>query len=131
MIDLDAARDAIRADVADVDATFYPAAVSELFAVPAVIVGIPEVEFDVEACTDLVRLPVGVVVARDGTNDAASQTSVEALMRAVSDRLRASVQSGRLYDLCSVASLARADFELIGVQGATYPAFTLQLDLYG
>lgn len=130
MIDLTATRALIVSLLSDTGIHVYTRAVTDTFVTPCVIIGIPEVEFDVQPCVDTTHLPIGVVVGRDGIDDAATQDQLEVVWRKVVDRLLTATRTGGFDPVAHGADLKRSEYESVGVQGATYPAMTLTLDLH-
>ena len=100
---------------------------------PAVIIGMPTWEPDdrLPYGMERHRWPVAVVVARDG-QDSTTIDQLEELWPAVVDLLRTAAHTDQtLGGVCAEAVVIRADFGQFAVQGSSYPAQLISIDLYG
>lgn len=115
--------------------TVYGRAIDGSAEFPAVVLGMPTLEeWGVQSC-DVSRwsLPVHVVVARSGGDEAATQEDLERLWQTVLELLREAVQADQgLGDPSGVsADLASAMPGQVMVQGLQFPAYEIKLELYG
>lgn len=108
----------------------YEWAVDGPIALPAIFIGLPEVEFRVQPCIDKVELPIAVAVGRSGADDKAMHQELEQLWPRVAEVLDAAVPAEFL-DIGTNAEMTRAQFVPIGIQGQTYPAQEITLEIYG
>lgn len=133
MIDLDAAR----LGLADVAGTVpgiervYPRAVDGSIELPAVVIGLPEVEFDVAPCqTDTATIPVAVAVRRMGANEEAVQQQLEDLWVAVATAIRGSLETGPLSNV-GEGQCTRAVMGSLDIAGQSWPAYVIEVEFTG
>lgn len=133
MIDLAATRAAL-VDVltaAELQVAIYPRGVDGALELPAVGIGQPEFEFDTQPCTDTITLPVAVAVAWDASNVEAMQQELEDLVLRVVAVLRAAVDAGPLAQVGHTCVVTSAEPGEWSVQAASYPAYLINLTIYG
>jgi hypothetical protein len=117
-------------------ATVQRAGIDSLPVFPTVIVGQPSWQAAPPERTYALgqsTFPIGCVVNRSGIGgDAPSIDALEDLWPAVVDLLRTtSEQDQTLGGVCSQALISRADFGAFSIQGQTYPAQLITIELYG
>lgn len=101
---------------------------------PLVVVGMPSWEDDTAAnyCHPHIMWPVAVAVSRPGSEDAKTVDQLDQLWPAVHDVLReASATDPTLAGICRQSVIGRAQFGQFAVQGQSYPAQLITVDLYG
>lgn len=136
MVELAAVRDQLVKIIETVvpTVTVYRSAFDGAAVFPSVIVGMPSWEDDTTAnyCAPHTLWPVAVVVARPGTNDQGTVDQLDALWPAVFHGLRdASHTDSTLSGICLQSVVNRAQFGQFAIQGQTYPAQLITVDLYG
>lgn len=100
---------------------------------PSVVIGMPNWQPDDNLPYGIQRQtwPVAVVVSR-GSQDSATIGQLDELWPAVLELLRtASEADGTLGGICAQSIVTRADFGQFAIQGTSYPAQLIQIDLYG
>lgn len=129
---------AVRASLAEAitaavpgDVTVYPRGVDGTFTAPAVVIGQPSIEFEVQPCIDRWTLPVAVAVDRTGIDETATQQQLEDAWPAVASALAVWVDTGEWPAGVTHAAMTRADFGQLMVQGQSFPAQEIQLEIYG
>lgn len=117
------------------EATVQRAGIDSVPVFPTVIVGQPSWQTAPELTYALGRstFPIGCVVNRSGVaGDTPSIDTLEGLWPAVAHLLRmTSEQDQTLGGVCSQALITRADFGAFTIQGQTYPAQLITVELYG
>ena len=135
MIDIKAAR----AGLADIVQTALPdlsvqrAGFDAVASFPTIVVGMPTWAPDDKLPYQFQRhtWPIAVVVGR-GSQDSATIDQLDSLWPDVLGVLRtASEQDGTLGGICAESLVLRADFGQFAIQGTSYPAQLVQIDLYG
>ena len=108
-----------------------PRGVDGPFDPPVVVLGQPDVEFDVEPCLDKWTLSVAVVVRVDPSGMTATQTQLEELWPAVATAVREMCSDDQsLGGLVASARALSADFGDFKVGSQTFPAQAIQLEIY-
>lgn len=103
-------------------------------ALPTVIIGMPSWEDDTTAnyCAPHTMWPIAVVVARPGSDDAGTVEQLDTLWPVVFEAIRdASRADPTLAGVCRQSVTNRAQFGQFAIQGQTYPAQLITVDLYG
>lgn len=132
MIDMAAIRDHLVAALSPVtDWNVYPRAVTGVPALPAVLIGSPDIEFDVEPCLDLYSLPVIVGVAMDGTDLVAIHARLETLWIRLATELRDAIADPAFTALASRAELTTGEAGDLLIGRLELPAYTINLKFYG
>jgi hypothetical protein len=101
---------------------------------PMIVIGMPSWQDDTTAnyCAPHVEWPIAVVVSRPGGQDAETADTLDALWPVVFYTLREASQADpTLAGICVASVISRAQFGQFSVQGQTYPAQLITVDLYG
>lgn len=133
-IDMAAVRASLAEAITDAvldDVTVYPRGVDGTFTAPAVVIGQPSIEFEVQPCIDRWTVPVAVAVDRTGIDETATQQQLENTWPAVASALAVWVDAGEWPAGVTHAAMTRADFGQLLVQGQSFPAQEIQLEIYG
>lgn len=133
MINIGAARSRLADLLGDLDAEVVRAGIDGIAEFPAVIIGQADwSEADLTMSQfERSTFPVAVVVKRSG-DDTADIDALDNLWPTVLDRLKAAARADpSLGSVCRAAVVTRARFGLYSVQGASYPAQMIFIDLYG
>lgn len=135
MIDMVAARNEIAARCLAAlgdQVTIYPAGITGQASLPAVALGMPRWESNVQPCMDLYTWPLAVVVARPGSNDPYVITTLDQLWTDLAGALMTDIENDQtLGGICKAAEVTRADAGYLTVQGVDQPAQTIMLETYG
>lgn len=117
----------------------YPRAIDDpIIPTPAVILAaLVEGDFDqtATACLtahqDKITIPVAVLVARDGTAEAATQQELEDAWVEVLDVLRGHLDDPELAQVGYLRQVVRVEAGEYTIAGAEYPAQILHIDFHG
>ena len=133
-IDMGAVRQALAELLQDAlpdEVQVYPRGVDGVFVSPAVVLGQPSVEFEVQPCVDRWTLPVAVAVERSGGDEEATQRLLEDTWPLAASAVAAWVDEGAWPAGVQHAAMTRADFGSLSVQGQGYPAQEITIEIYG
>lgn len=111
----------------------YPSGTSGTVTFPAVVLGMPYGIPPANWCNPGITWPVGVVVSRPGTNDADPIDQLDRLWPLVFTTLRdLTARDSSLGGICNQSSVQdTTQMSQFDVQGQSYPAQLISLDLYG
>lgn len=135
MIDLEALRGLLASelDSRTTDLGVHPRGIDGVFQPPAAVLGQPDVEYGVQPCGICrYELPVAVVVGRPGFDDTATLAELERHWQAVVAALQGLIGEGVLDVLGVVdATVTRSDAGSFLVQGQSYPAYAITVEIVG
>ncbi|MGC4106050.1 MAG: hypothetical protein QM753_06805 [Thermomicrobiales bacterium] len=135
MIDLGALRGLLAAELdgRTIGLGVHARGIDGAFQPPVAVLGQPDVEFDVEPChVHRYTLPVAVAVGRPGFDEAGTQAELEGRWLEVAGALQAVVDEGVLDALGVVdVTLTRSDAGSFTVQGQSYPAYSITIEIVG
>lgn len=111
----------------------HPRGIDGAFQPPVVVLGQPDVEFDVQPChIHRYGMPVAVAVGRPGFDEIATQAELEGRWLEVAVALQELVDEGVLDALGVVdATVTRSDSGSFTVQGQSYPAYSITIEIVG
>ena len=115
-------------------ATVQRAGIDSLAVFPTVIIGQPnwEPQERLTYAIDRSTFPIACVVTRGVGGDTPAIDELEEIWSAIVQLLKTtSEQDQTLGGVCAQSMIARADFGSFTIQGQTYPAQLISVDLYG
>lgn len=135
VIDFEGCRDAlaevVQRELLGLPVTVYPRGTSSVIRLPAVAIGMPTWEADVQPCMDRATYPITVAVDRNGS-DTSVVTVLEDLWPRVAAALRDAMAADQtLFGTCKAANVTRAEPTALTVQDRELPAVTVTAELYG